>query len=45
MKLSSETRKLLVYAAVGLALLGVFLLYTQPMVMIALADQIWACFR
>ena len=45
MKITSQARKLLLYAAVGLALLGVFLLYTQPLVMIALADQIWACFR
>ena len=45
MRITSQARKLLLYAAVGLALLGVFLLYTQPLLMIALADQIWACFR
>ena len=38
------TRKLLWYATALAALLGVFMLYTQPETMINLAEQLWACF-
>lgn len=37
--------KLLAYAAAIGVLLGVFALYTQPTVMVALADMVWACFN
>ena len=35
----------LVWAAVVGALGAVFLLYTQPVVLATLADQLWACFN
>lgn len=37
-------RKLLAYGAALAVLLLVFALYTRPALMIALADQLWACF-
>jgi hypothetical protein len=40
-----RARKLLAYAAALAALLAVFALYTRPLILVALADQIWACFR
>lgn len=40
-----HTRKLLVWVAAVAALLAVFALYTQPAIMVVLADQVWACFR
>jgi hypothetical protein len=40
-----RTRKLLAYGAALAVLLGVFLLYTRPQVMVTLAEQIWFCFR
>lgn len=43
--MTPRTRKLLAYAAAAAALLAVFALYLQPPVMIALADQVWACFQ
>ena len=39
-----RNRKVLAYAAAMAALLGVFALYTQPTVVVTLAEQIWACF-
>ena len=38
------TRIMLGYATALAALLGVFMLYTQPETMINLAEQLWACF-
>jgi len=38
-------KKLLVYGVAAAALLGVFALYTQPGMMVALADFMWACFN
>ena len=38
-------RKLLAYGAALAVLLGVFLLYTRPQIMVTLAEQIWFCFR
>jgi hypothetical protein len=38
-----RTRKLLAYGANVLLLLAVFALYTRPTVLVALADQLWAC--
>jgi hypothetical protein len=40
-----RTRKLLAYGAAVLLLLAVFALYTRPTVLVALADQFWACFN
>jgi hypothetical protein len=40
-----RTRNLLAYAAAAAVLLTVFVLYTQPLIMVTLADQIWACFQ
>ncbi|MBN9410615.1 MAG: hypothetical protein J0H69_15810 [Burkholderiales bacterium] len=37
--------RLLVAAALGAALLGVFSLYTQPEFLVALSEQMWACFQ
>jgi hypothetical protein len=42
---SSGRRKLLAYAAAITLLLAVFALYTRPTLLVALADQIWACFN
>ena len=38
-------RTLLAYAAALVVLAGVFTLYTQPALMVTLADQVWACFN
>lgn len=40
-----RTRKLMAYGAALVVLMGVFLLYTRPEIMVALADQIWLCVR
>lgn len=40
-----KLKKTLAYAAAVAALLGVFALYTQPRMMVALADFVWACFN
>jgi hypothetical protein len=37
--------RLLAYAAVVAATLGVFALYTRPQMMVTLADFVWACFN
>ena len=41
----TKPRKLLAYGAAMAALLGVFALYTRPTILVALADQLWACFN
>jgi len=41
---SIRTRKLLAYAGATASLLGVFAMYTRPVFLVTLADQIWACF-
>ena len=38
-------RKLLAYGAALAVLLSVFALYTRPAMLVALADQLWACFN
>ena len=43
--MSLRTRKLLAYGAAIAVLLGVFALYTQPTILVTLADQVWACFN
>ncbi len=40
-----RARTLLAYAAALAALAGVFALYTQPTVLVTLANQVWACFN
>ena len=40
-----RTRKLLAYGAAIAVLLAVFALYTQPTILVTLADQLWACFN
>jgi hypothetical protein len=45
MAMSIATRRLLAYAAAVAVLLAVFALYTRPLVLVTLADQIWACFN
>ncbi len=37
--------RLLAWAAAIAALVAVFMLYTQPAVLVTLADQLWACFN
>ena len=43
--MSAGRRKLLAYGVAVALLLGVFALYTQPAMLVTLADQIWACFH
>ena len=43
--MSRRASKLLAYAAAVAVLLAVFALYTRPLIMVTLADQIWACFN
>ena len=43
--MSAGRRKLLAYGAAVALLLAVFALYTRPALLVALADQIWACFH
>ncbi|WP_298925285.1 hypothetical protein [uncultured Ramlibacter sp.] len=40
-----RTRTLLAWGGATAALLAVFALYTQPQIMVTLADQLWACFN
>lgn len=42
--MSLRKRKLLAYGVAVTVLLAVFAMYTRPQIMVALADQIWACF-
>ena len=43
--MAARVRKLLAYAAAVAVLLAVFALYTRPLILVTLADQIWACFN
>jgi hypothetical protein len=43
--MTARTRKLLAYGAALVALLAVFALYTRPLILVTLADQLWACFN
>ncbi|MES2785192.1 MAG: hypothetical protein V4684_06985 [Pseudomonadota bacterium] len=36
--------RVLVYGLAIAALAGVFLLYTKPTILVALAEQLWSCF-
>jgi len=41
------TRKgrIALYAVAVIVLLGVFVLYTRPRIMVAISEMIWACFQ
>jgi hypothetical protein len=43
--MAQRTRKLLAYGTAVTLLLAVFALYTRPTILVALADQLWACFN
>jgi hypothetical protein len=43
--MTQRTRKLLAYGTAIAVLLAVFALYTRPTILVALADQLWACFN
>ncbi|MBP7564884.1 MAG: hypothetical protein KA795_02650 [Burkholderiaceae bacterium] len=45
MKPGTLLPRLLVAAAIGAVLLGVFSLYTRPEFLVALSEQMWACFQ
>ena len=38
-------RTVAAWSAAVAVLVGVFMLYTQPQLMVTLADQLWACFN
>ncbi|WP_267237655.1 hypothetical protein [Caenimonas koreensis] len=40
-----RSKKLLAYGAAVALLLAVFAMYTRPTILVALADQLWACFN
>jgi hypothetical protein len=40
-----RTKKVLAFAAATAVLVGVFMLYTRPDMMVTLGDMIWACFQ
>jgi len=42
---TGRTRKLLAYGIAVAVLLAVFALYTRPLILVTLADQLWACFN
>ncbi len=43
--MTRRARTLAAYALALVVLAGVFALYTQPALMVTLADQVWACFN
>jgi hypothetical protein len=43
--MTQRGKKLLAYGAALAVLLAVFALYTRPTILVALADQVWACFN
>ena len=43
--MTTRGKKIFAYGAAVAVLLGVFALYTQPTILVALADQLWACFN
>lgn len=43
--MSPRAKKLTAYGAALVALLAVFALYTQPQMMVAIGDMVWACFN
>jgi len=43
--MSRKGRIIAAYAIAVAVLLGVFALYTNPRIMVAVSDMIWACFQ
>jgi hypothetical protein len=43
--MTHRAKKFTAYGAAVAVLLAVFALYTQPTILVALADQLWACFN
>ena len=43
--MTQKGKKLIAYGAAIAVLLAVFALYTRPTILVALADQLWACFN
>ena len=43
--MSARLKRMAGWAVAVAVLVGVFALYTQPGMMVALGDMIWACFR
>ncbi len=43
--MTQRTRKWFAYGGAVAVLLAVFALYTRPTILVALADQVWACFN
>jgi hypothetical protein len=43
--MTPKAKKLLVYGTAIAVLLAVFALYTRPVMLVTLADQLWACFN
>ena len=43
--MTPRTRKLIGYGVAVVVLLAVFALYTRPLILVTLADQLWACFN
>ena len=45
MSMPMRAKKLLAYALAIAVLLGTFVLYTRPQMMVALGDFVWGCFN
>jgi hypothetical protein len=43
--MTARSRKALTFAVATAVLVGVFMLYTRPDMMVTLGDMIWACFQ
>jgi hypothetical protein len=43
--MAMRAKRLAAWAAAVAVLAGVFALYTQPQMMVALGDMVWACFQ
>ena len=43
--MTRRTRKFIAYGVAVAMLVAVFALYTRPLILVTLADQIWACFN
>jgi hypothetical protein len=42
--MKAQRKKLLIWSGTVIVLLAVFALYTRPDFLVAMANQIWACF-
>ena len=43
--MSLRAKKLGIWAAATVVLVGVFALYTRPDMMVTIGDMVWACFQ